>query len=103
MIPFLISLGICATWIIIFVRTFLSYRSHLANTKKNDEWNIHSDFLKNLPVISIIIPARNEELNIEKCLLSILDQNYPNYEVILVDDNSNDNTVQKSKEYTTKI
>jgi glycosyltransferase involved in cell wall biosynthesis len=82
----------------------MSYESYLANTKKNDEWDLHSDYLKNLPAISIIIPARNEELHIGRCLLSIADQNYPNYEVILVDDNSDDNTVQKaSKENTTKI
>jgi Glycosyltransferases, probably involved in cell wall biogenesis len=75
----------------------------LANTKKNEEWDIHSDYLKNLPAISIIIPARNEELNIERCLLSLVDQNYPNYEVILVDDNSNDNTVQKARKIQQKF
>ncbi|TLX86529.1 MAG: glycosyltransferase [Thaumarchaeota archaeon] len=103
MIPFLISLGICITWMIIFIKTSLSYKSYLANTKKKDEWDIHSDYLKNLPPISIIIPARNEELNIERCLLSILDQNYPNYEVILIDDNSNDNTVQKARKIQQKF
>lgn len=103
MLAFLISLGICVTWMIIFIKTTLSYESYLANTKKNDEWDIHSDYLKNLPAISIIIPARNEELNIERCLLSLVDQNYPNYEVILVDDNSNDNTVQKARKIQQKF
>ncbi|HEX8461917.1 MAG TPA: glycosyltransferase, partial [Segetibacter sp.] len=43
---------------------------------------------------TIIIPARNEEDNIGKCLCSILDQNYPNhlFEVIVADDYSTDNT-----------
>ena len=103
MLAFLISLGICVTWMIIFIKSTLSYESYLANTKKNDEWDIHSDYLKNLPAISIIIPARNEELNIERCLLSLVDQNYPNYEVILVDDNSNDNTVQKARKIQQKF
>ena len=103
MLAFLISLGICVTWMIIFIKTTLSYESYLADTKKNDEWDIHSDYLKNLPAISIIIPARNEELNIERCLLSLVDQNYPNYEVILVDDNSNDNTVQKARKIQQKF
>jgi len=103
MLAFLISLGICVTWMIIFIKTTLSYESYLANTKKNEEWDIHSDYLKNLPAISIIIPARNEELNIERCLLSLVDQNYPNYEVILVDDNSNDNTVQKATKIQQKF
>lgn len=43
---------------------------------------------------SIVIPARNEEKNIEKCLHSIIQQNYPQhlFEVIVVDDHSTDNT-----------
>jgi len=43
---------------------------------------------------SIIIPARNEEENIEKCLQSIIQQNYPSalFEVIVIDDHSTDNT-----------
>jgi cellulose synthase/poly-beta-1,6-N-acetylglucosamine synthase-like glycosyltransferase len=46
------------------------------------------------PFISIIVPARNEEKNIKKCLLSILNQNYPNFEVLAIDDSSTDNTLQ---------
>jgi len=100
---FLISVGICVTWLILFIKTSLSYKSYLANKKTNDVCEIHSDYLKNFPAISIIIPARNEELNIERCLLSIVDQNYPNYEVILIDDNSTDNTVQKARKIQQKI
>jgi cellulose synthase/poly-beta-1,6-N-acetylglucosamine synthase-like glycosyltransferase len=46
--------------------------------------------------ISVIIPARNEENNIELCLLSILNQSYPKewYEIIVVDDHSIDNTAK---------
>ena len=47
-----------------------------------------------LPFVSIIIPARNEEKNIKKCLLSILNQNYPNFEVLAIDDSSTDNTLR---------
>ncbi|HYD20869.1 MAG TPA: glycosyltransferase [Flavipsychrobacter sp.] len=45
--------------------------------------------------ISIIIPARNEEANIEACISSILAQNYPGdfFEVIVINDHSTDNTV----------
>lgn len=44
--------------------------------------------------ISIIIPARNEEANIGKCLTSIMQQSYPKnlFEVIVADDFSTDNT-----------
>lgn len=48
-----------------------------------------------LLTFSIIIPARNEENNIGKCLYSILQQNYPShlYEIIVVDDFSTDKTI----------
>lgn len=45
-----------------------------------------------LPFISVLVPARNEETKIKGCLNSILCQNYPRYEVIVLDDNSTDNT-----------
>src|SRR5919199_1464571 len=47
---------------------------------------------ENLPFVSVIVPARNEEDYIERCLLSLLCQDYPNFEEIAVDDNSSDNT-----------
>lgn len=45
---------------------------------------------------SIIIPARNEATNIKTCILSILDNDLPTeqYEIIVVDDHSTDNTVE---------
>ena len=43
-------------------------------------------------LISVIVPARNEEKYIEKCVQSILDQNIKNYELLLIDDNSTDST-----------
>lgn len=46
------------------------------------------------PMISIIVPARNEERNIRRCVQSLLEQDYANYEVIVVDDASTDNTGQ---------
>ncbi|MFC1979680.1 glycosyltransferase family 2 protein [Chloroflexota bacterium] len=44
------------------------------------------------PFISILIPARDEKANIETCLLSLQKQDYPNFEIIVLDDNSSDNT-----------
>jgi glycosyltransferase involved in cell wall biosynthesis len=47
-----------------------------------------------LPFVSIIVPARNEGENIKKCLMSLLSQSYPNFELIAIDDNSTINTLQ---------
>jgi chlorobactene glucosyltransferase len=48
--------------------------------------------LEGYPMISICVPARNEERGVEACLTSMLEQDYPNFEVIVVDDNSTDAT-----------
>jgi len=45
------------------------------------------------PRVSILVPARNEILNIESCVRSLLAQNYPNFEVIVLDDHSTDGTL----------
>jgi chlorobactene glucosyltransferase len=45
-----------------------------------------------LPFVSVLIPARNEELNIANILNSLLKQDYPNYEVIVLNDHSEDKT-----------
>lgn len=50
------------------------------------------------PLVSVIIPARNEEENIARCLRSIITQCYENYEVIVVDDESKDGTQRKIEE-----
>ena len=45
--------------------------------------------------ISIIIPTYNEEEDIEKCLQSLSEQTYKDIEMVVVDDGSNDDTIQK--------
>ncbi len=45
-----------------------------------------------LPPVSIIVPARNEERNIRDCVTSLLAQDYPRFEVVVVDDASSDAT-----------
>jgi len=46
----------------------------------------------NAPLISVCIPARNEERNIRPCVEAVLAQDYPNFEVIVLDDRSIDST-----------
>jgi chlorobactene glucosyltransferase len=47
-----------------------------------------------LPGISILVPARNEEANILPCVRSLIAQEYPRLEVLVLDDNSDDATRQ---------
>lgn len=44
------------------------------------------------PPVSIIVPARNEQANIRRCVQSLLAQDYPDFELIVVDDRSGDDT-----------
>ncbi len=46
------------------------------------------------PLISVCIPARNEERNIRACVEAMLAQDYPNFEVIVLDDRSTDSTLE---------
>ena len=49
--------------------------------------------------ISIVIRTKNEEAWIGKCLGMVFNQNYKNFEVIIVDNNSTDHTVEIAKRY----
>jgi chlorobactene glucosyltransferase len=44
------------------------------------------------PMVSVLIPARNEERSIASCVRSILAQDYPSFEVLVLDDQSSDGT-----------
>ena len=52
-----------------------------------------ADNLIKTPLVSIIIPCFNSEKFISQCIDSILNQDYTNLEIIIVDDGSSDNTV----------
>jgi chlorobactene glucosyltransferase len=51
-----------------------------------------SPSLDHLPFVSILIPARNEERSIGPCLNSLIGQTYPSFEVLVLDDSSEDRT-----------
>lgn len=50
------------------------------------------------PLISVIIPVYNSESTIRKCLESLNRQTYTNYEILIVDDGSTDNSLDICKE-----
>jgi len=46
------------------------------------------------PMVSVLVPARNEERNIERCINSLRNQVYKNYEILTLNDNSTDGTLK---------
>ncbi len=81
------------TYIILNIIAFFSIRKKRLKKKIQDiDKPFSSEFYKPL---SIIVPAYNEEKTIVSNLESILELQYPEFEVIVVNDGSSDNTLQK--------
>ncbi len=74
------------------VGIFLWLRAKLVLPQDEDEPLMH------LPPVSIVIVARNEADNIVACLSSIVNNQYPHVEIILVDDQSTDSTVELARQ-----
>ena len=54
-------------------------------------------------LVSLIIPTKNSEATLDRCLLSCSRQSYSNFEIILVDDFSKDKTVEIASKYSTRL
>ena len=70
----------------ILTLAWLRYRDPYHKAKDTDLSNVKP------PLISIVVPVKNEEDNIRNCVMSCVNQSYKNKEVIIVDDASTDNT-----------
>src|SRR5687767_12795196 len=75
-----------------------------SENKKGWPWNQETTFnpgdsKKDWPKISIVTPSYNQGIFLEETLRSILLQNYPNLELIVIDGGSNDNSVEIIKKY----
>ena len=91
-----ILIGVSATWIALIksmLKTFNESPFLDKFEKKEHE----------KPKVSIILPARNEEKFIEKCLDSLIEQDYDDYEIIAINDSSNDSTGNIMKKYSEKF
>ena len=90
-----ILIGVCGAWIFLLKSMldsfrFTPYLDKFENTSKTN------------PKVSIILPARNEEEFLGKCLDSLVKQDYENYEIIVIDDSSEDKTGEIISEYAKK-
>ena len=70
----------------ILIRAWMAYKDPYLKAKDIDLSNVK------LPLVSIVVPVKNEEDNIRNCVLSCVNQSYKNKEVIIIDDCSNDDT-----------
>ena len=90
-----ILIAISVTWLVLIKSMLKSF----SKTPYLDKFEVKEH---EKPKVSVIIPARNEEKLISKCLNSILDQDYENYEIIVIDDSSEDGTAEILKKYASK-
>ena len=81
-----LAIALAAPWVIVPVVTIVRARH---SRSLDDE---SGDAPVDAPLLSIVIPARNEARNIERCVRSALAARYPRLEVIAVDDHSTDET-----------
>jgi chlorobactene glucosyltransferase len=82
-------IGVVGFYLVLWLRTSPGKNSRVAvlAPEENALSSATSDSL-----VSIIVPARNEERNIRRCVESLLTQDYDSYEVVVVDDGSTDGT-----------
>jgi len=59
--------------------------------------------MTNKPILSIVIPTFNEEMFLPKLLKSIKNQTFEDYEIIIADNNSKDNTTKIAREYKCRL
>ena len=88
-------IGISGAWIFLIKSMIDSFRI----TPYLDKFENTSS---SSPKVSVILPARNEEEFLGKCLDSLLKQDYKNYEIIVIDDSSEDLTGEIISDYAKK-
>ncbi|HSB56313.1 MAG TPA: glycosyltransferase [Nitrosopumilaceae archaeon] len=90
-----ILVAVSITWVLLIRSMWISFR----NSPYLDKFDAKPN---QKPKVSVILPARNEEDFIAKCLISLLDQDYENYEIVAIDDQSKDKTGQIIRSFAEK-
>ena len=88
--------------VIILVGLAVFLTNLILNLKSLKTPDANSKVPQPAPLISVLVPARDEEENIRTCLESLQKQDYPNFEILVLDDNSTDNTAAIVSEMAAK-
>jgi chlorobactene glucosyltransferase len=80
----------CMPWVLGPLLMF--WRARGSPSLADEPSDVPAEVGLNAPLVSVIVPARNEAHNIERCVRSILRSRWPRVEVIVVDDRSEDGT-----------
>jgi chlorobactene glucosyltransferase len=92
-----LMIAIFSAWLYLLIYTIITFNrlSKLGFTNKQH----HAIVGDECPKVSVILPARNEEKYIEKCIDSLLKQSYPNFEIVAINDSSSDRTDEIIQRY----
>ena len=90
--------AIFSAWLYFLIYTIISFKRlpKLESINQQQDAIIIGD---EFPKVSVILPARNEEKYIAKCLDSLLNQSYPNFEIVAINDSSSDGTDEIIQRY----
>ena len=95
-LPMRIGMALVLTFLVLlivryFVLIWLGYLQHIENqfSQKGDTFQ---------PPVTLLVPAYNEGSVIQKAVRSLLDLDYPSYEILVIDDGSSDDTYAKAAE-----
>lgn len=80
-----ILIAVSLTWVLLIRSMWITFRDSPFLDKFDSKQHAK-------PKVSVILPARNEEGFIEKCINSLICQDYENYEIVAIDDRSEDST-----------
>ena len=84
-----------AGYFLIDILLFLIFLITFRNEKKKSKLVLNHKEEFNKHKVSVIVPAYNEEVSITQCVNMLVNLDYPDYEVIVVNDGSKDNTLKK--------
>src|ERR671938_1298895 len=94
--------AIFSAWLYFLIYTIMSFKRVPKLESANEQQQGYAVFNSGhngYPKVSVILPARNEEKYIAKCLDSLINQSYPNFEIVAVNDSSSDRTGEIIRRY----